>query len=275
MTQCFSVCTSVYKNDRPEFVRIALDSMLQSQTIKPSEIILVQDGPVSEALSSLLSEYEENYNGVIRVIRLETNMGLGNALKLGVESAKYDIIARMDTDDICLPDRFQMQLEYLETHPQVDIVGGQISEFIGDPDNIIAIREVPLSNDDIYAYMRKRCGFNHMTVMFRKAAVMKAGNYQDFFWNEDYYLWVRMMKERCIFANLPNVLVNVRSGRDMYSRRGGKKYFDSEIRIKKIMLDNEMITLWQFVSNYNERFILQLLLPNRLRGWVYRNFARK
>ena len=122
----FSVCTSIYKNDKPEFVRLALDSMLVHQSVTPSEIVLVQDGPVSEALSSLLLEYEAKYNNILNIIRLETNGGLGNALKLGVECAKFDIIARMDSDDICLPNRFQIQLEYLETYPDVDIVGGQI-----------------------------------------------------------------------------------------------------------------------------------------------------
>ena len=153
MIQSFSVCTSVYKNDRPEFVKVALDSMLLFQSLKPSEIVLVQDGPVPESLSSLLLEYEEKYNDVVRIIRLETNMGLGNALKVGVENAKYDIIARMDSDDICLPNRFQKQLEYLENHPEVDIIGGQMTEFIDNPENIVGIREVPLSNDDIYEYI--------------------------------------------------------------------------------------------------------------------------
>ena len=116
---------------------------------------------------------------------------------------------------------------------------------------------------------------NHITVMFHKSAVIKAGNYQDFFWNEDYYLWVRMMKERCVFANLPDILVNVRSGLDQYARRGGKKYFDSEIAIKRIMLENGLITKVQFVKNYIVRLIVQLMLPNRVRGWVFRTFARR
>lgn len=271
----FSVCTSVYKNDKPEFVRVALDSMLVHQSVKPDEIVLVQDGPVPDDLSSLLSEYEGKYSDVMHIIRLDKNGGLGNALRLGVENAKYDIIARMDSDDICLPDRFEKQLAYMEAHPDCDIVGGQITEFIDTPDNIVGKREVPCSNKAIYQYMRSRCALNHPTVMFKKKSVLEAGNYQDWFWNEDYYMWIRMMERDCVFANLPDVLVNMRSGLDQYGRRGGKKYFDSEIGIKKLMLEKGMINRKEYVVNYIQRFIIQLLLPNSVRGWVFRTFARK
>ncbi len=270
----FSVCTSIYKNDKPEFVRVALDSMLVNQSVIPSEIVLVQDGPVPDGLLQLLQEYETNYPDVMNVIRLERNGGLGNALKLGVENAKYDICARMDSDDICLHDRFEKQLAYLEAHPECDIVGGQMTEFIDTPENIVGRREVPFDNKDIYEFMKSRCALNHVTVMFRKQSVMKVGNYQDWFWNEDYYLWVRMMMANCQFANIPDVAVNVRSGADQYARRGGKKYFDSEIGIKKLMLKEGLITRNQFVINYIERFIIQLMLPNSVRGWVFRTFAR-
>ena len=271
----FSIITSVYKNDNPEYVRAALDSMLVNQSVKPTEIVLVQDGPVPYELSRLLIEYMDNYGDVLHVIKLDKNGGLGNALKLGVENAKYDIIARMDSDDICLPDRFVKQIAYLEAHPECDIVGGQMTEFIGEPNNIVGKRVVPLTSEEIYKYMKRRCAMNHVTVMFRKEAVIKAGNYQDWFWNEDYYLWVRMMMKNCVFANIPDVSVNVRSGADQYARRGGKKYFDSEIGIKKLMLQNGMISKKDYFVNYVERFIIQRMMPNSVRGWVFRTFARK
>lgn len=271
----FSIIISVYKNDKPEFVRVALDSMMVNQSVKPTEIVLVQDGPVPDGLASLLAEYETQYPEVMHIIRLEKNGGLGNALKLGVENARYDICARMDSDDICLPDRFEKQLAYLEANPECDIVGGQMTEFIGEPVNIVGRREVPLTNEEIYEFMKSRCALNHVTVMFRKEAVLKTGNYQDWFWNEDYYLWVRMMMAGCRFANIPDVAVNVRSGADQYARRGGKKYFKSEIGIKKLMLEKGMITRKEYIVNYIQRFIIQLMLPNSVRGWVFRTFARK
>ena len=126
----FSVITSVYKNDKPEFVRVALDSILVHQTEKPDEIVLVQDGPVPYETSRLLLEYKDKYGDKLNIIKLSENKGLGNALMLGVENAMHDVIARMDSDDISVPDRFEKQLAYLESHPECDIVGGQITEFI-------------------------------------------------------------------------------------------------------------------------------------------------
>lgn len=270
----FSVVTSVYKNDKPEFVRASIDSMLVNQSVKPDEIVLIQDGPVPYELSRLLLEYKDKYGDLMNVIILEKNGGLGNALMLGVENAKYDIVARMDSDDICAPDRFEKQLAYLESHPECDIVGGQITEFIDTPDNIVGKREVPCDNEAIYHYMRSRCALNHPTVMFKKKAILDAGNYQDWFWNEDYYMWIRMMEQGCVFANLPDVLVNMRSGIDQYGRRGGMKYFKSEIGIKKLMLEKGMINRKEYVVNYIQRFIIQLMMPNSVRGWIIRKFAR-
>lgn len=270
----FSVITSVYKNDKLPFVKAALDSMLIDQTIKPNEIILVRDGKVPPELEFLLQQYENRYVNIFKVIRLDENKGLGNALKIGVENASHNLVARMDSDDICSETRFEKQLKYIEEHPECDILGGQMTEFIGSPHNICGTRVVPEDNKDIYDYMKNRCALNHVTVMFRKEAVLKAGNYQDWFWNEDYYLWVRMMLAGCKFANLPDVLVNVRSGADQYSRRGGRKYFNSEIGIKKLMLEKGLISYTTFVYNYITRFIIQILMPNSVRGWVFRNIAR-
>lgn len=271
----FSVITSVYKNDTPKYVRVALDSMLVNQSVKPTEIVLVRDGLVPDELDALLDEYEALYHNVFNIIRLKQNGGLGKALKLGVEATKYDIIARMDSDDICLPYRFEKQMAFLGKHPDCDIVGGQMTEFIDTPDNIVGKRVVPESNEAIYEYMKSRCALNHVTVMFRKNSVMRAGNYQDWFWNEDYYLWVRMMMAKCRFANLPDVLVNVRSGADQYARRGGMKYFRSEAGVQRYMLDNHLINRGGYLINVAKRLIVQVLLPNNIRGWVFRTFARK
>lgn len=271
----FSVIISVYKKDKPNFVRVALDSMLVDQSVKPDEIVLVLDGPVSYEIYRLLIDYKDKYEELLKVIKLKENQGLGNALRIGVENTKYDIVARMDSDDICSPNRFEKQLAFMEAHPSCDIVGGQITEFIDTPDNIVGKRVVPCDNEAIYQYMRSRCALNHPTVMFKKKAVLDAGNYLDWFWNEDYYMWIRMMERGCVFANLPDVLVNMRSGLDQYGRRGGKKYFDSEIGIKKLMLEKGMITRNEYIVNYIQRFIIQLILPCSVRGWVLRTFARK
>ena len=271
----FSVAMSVYTNDKAEDVRIALDSILVNQTVKPSEIFLVIDGPVTEELEALVAEYEGRYPALFTVVRLEQNSGLGRALALAVENCRYPLIARMDSDDIAMPDRFEQQLEYLKANPEVDIVGGDINEFMETPANMIGRRAVPRSDLSIKRYMKKRCAMNHVTVMFRREAVLQAGNYIDFFWNEDYYLWIRMMRRGCVFANTGTTLVNVRVGREMYSRRGGKRYYESEKRLQKYMLNRRIITPWRYLVNVAQRFVIQRLLPDSIRGWVFRTFARK
>lgn len=271
----FSVAMSVYKNDSPEYFDKALASITTKQTIKPDEIVLVIDGPVPNEVNSVIAKYEALYPNMFQIIRLEKNGGLGNALKLAVEKANYELIARMDSDDIAMPTRFEQQLIFFDQNPDVDIVGGDITEFINLEDNVVGKRCVPTTHDQINEYMKYRCAFNHMTVMYKKTSVQKAGGYVDWFWNEDYYLWIRMMENGCIFVNTGTVLVNVRVGRDMYKRRGGKKYYLSEKKLQKYMLDKKIINRRIYFSNVLKRWIVQRGLPNSVRGWVFRTFARK
>lgn len=269
----FSVCMSVYKNDSPLFLEQAIDSVIK-QSVPPNEVVLVVDGPIPDVLQQKVLDKQKEYP-IIHPIFLPENKGLGNALKVAVENAQYDLIARMDSDDLSLPDRFEKQLSFMEANPDIDIVGGQMTEFIDSPDNIVGQRTVPLSHNDIYEYMKSRCGLNHVTVMFKKSSVISVGNYQDWFWNEDYYLWIRMMLNGCKFANLPDVLVNVRSGLDQYARRGGKKYFKSEAGIQRLMLDNKIISWPRYAYNVFGRWCIQVAMPNWLRGFVFRTLFRK
>ncbi|MBQ8685357.1 MAG: glycosyltransferase [Clostridia bacterium] len=269
----FSVAMSVYKNDNGEFVERALESITKAQTVKPDEIVLIVDGSVSEAVEEVIQKYEREYTG-FQAVRLPENKGLGNALQLAVDRCSYPLIARMDSDDVALPTRFEQQLKCFAENESLDIVGGDITEFIGEESNIVGKRSVPKENGAIKAYMKKRCAFNHMSVMYKKEAVLQAGNYQDWFWNEDYYLWIRMQLKGCSFANTGTVLVNVRVGEEMYRRRGGWKYFKSERDLQKYMRKHKMIGFGTYCMNVAKRFIVQILLPNRLRGWIFRKFAR-
>lgn len=274
-TPKFSVITSVYKNDNPEFIKTAFDSIYGEQSLSPDEIIVVVDGPVSEEIEQVVSSYELGNPNLFKIIRLSENRGLGNALKVGLNSATYDIVARMDSDDYSVPDRFKKQIMFLINHPDIDIIGGNIYEFIGDRDNIVGSRQVPCNHKDISRYLQSRCPFNHMTVMFRKQSVELAGGYLDWHYNEDYYLWIRMALNKCRFANLSDVLVYARVGAEMYARRGGWKYFKSEASLQKYMYNQGVISIFKFCSNVLIRFILQVCLPNRLRGFMFKHFARK
>ena len=270
----FSVCMSVYKNDRPEYVDIAIQSIFIKQTVKPNEIVLVVDGPISMELESLIDNYSTKYSEIFTIIKLEKNQGLGNALRVAVEKVKYDWVARMDSDDIAAPDRFEKQKSFLQANLDVDIVGGQITEFIDVESNIVGLRNVPLLSADINVYIKARCPFNHMTVMFRKDKILAVGNYIDWHYNEDYFLWIRMFLAGCQFANLPETLVSVRVGKEMYQRRGGWKYFLSEAKLQKYMFDNDIIGIIRFAYNVLGRFVIQVLMPNKLRGFVFQKLFR-
>lgn len=270
----FSVAMSVYKSDNPIYFDRALSSITYLQTIKPDEVVLVVDGPVSKDIDLVIKKYEDKYP-FFNVIRLETNGGLGNALKIAVENAKYDLIARMDSDDVSVNTRFAEQLSFFVNNPDIDIVGGDITEFIDKESNVVGKRSVPKSNYEIREYMKTRCAMNHVSVMYKKASVINAGGYQDWFWNEDYYLWIRMWLNGAKFANTGTVLVNVRVGEEMYQRRGGAKYFNSEKGLQDYMLQHNMINYITYLNNVGKRFVIQKLLSNKIRGWVFRTFARK
>lgn len=271
----FSVLMSVYRNDRPEFVERAFNSITIEQTLKPSEIIVVVDGVIPEPLSEVVSRWETHKDYNFKIIRLPENKGLGNALRIGIEAAKYDIVARMDSDDISLPNRFEKQITYLFEHRDCDVVGGQISEFIDSENNIVGIREVPYSNKEIHQWLKCRCPFNHVSVAMLRERVIDVGNYLDWHFNEDYYLWIRMAEAGYSFANLPDTLVNVRVGKDMYARRGGWKYFKSEKCLQDYMLKKHIIGLPRYIYNVIGRFGVQVVLPNQIRAFVFKTFFRK
>ena len=215
-----------------------------------------------------------------KLIQLSENQGLGRALNVAVNNCNNELIARMDSDDIAISDRFEVQLKTFnsnksESSESIDICGGQIEEFIDSPANIVGKRVVPETDEEIKLFMKKRCPLNHVTVMFKKSAVLNAGNYQDWFWNEDYYLWIRMALKGQRFANVPETLVKVRVGKDMYARRGGDKYFRSEVGIQKLMLTEGLIDTKTYISNYTKRYIVQKMMPNSIRAWVFKKFARK
>lgn len=272
ITPRFSVFTSVYGNDKPDEFLCAVRS-IYCQTVPPSEIILVIDGPVKESIEGVLSSLV-NEIPIIKIIRLEKNMGHAVARQTGLMAASNNLCAIMDSDDISVPDRFEKQLQAFEQHPEVSVVGGLINEFINEPENVVGRRLVPEKDEDIKHYMKSRCPMNLVTVMLKKDDVMAVGGYQDWYCEEDYYLWLRMAMAGYKFYNIQENLVNVRVGSEMYRRRGGKRYFLSEARLQRYMLDNHIIGYPRYVYNVAIRFILQVLMPNRIRGWVFRTFAR-
>lgn len=260
---------SVYFKENPDFLRQSIESVM-NQTVLPNDIVLMCDGPLTEELDKTIETLKSKYN-ILNVVRLEKNGGLGNALSIGITHTKNEIVMRMDTDDLCLPNRAELQLPLMDEY---DLVGGFITEFEGEPDNIVGIREVPEKPDDIYKFAKKRNPFNHPTVMFKIQAILDAGNYQHLPYLEDYYLWVRLLLNKRKAYNLQTVLVNMRSGVEMRARRSNKQAKKSIKFLRKYMYKNKMIGWGSYVFNtWAQLFVLSL--PLKIRSRIYKKILRK
>lgn len=267
----FSVLMSVYYKEKPEYLRESIKSVL-NQTLLPNEIVLVKDGPLTEDLERVINEYVNN--PIFSIVEMKENVGLGLALNTGLLVCKNEIIARMDTDDICVRNRFELQINEFEKDIYLTVSGGQIEEFVDTPSKTIGKRKVPLNSSEIEKFLKKRNPFNHMTVMFKKNAVIEAGNYLEMNFVEDYYLWCRMYQQGCKFSNLKETLVFARVGRDMYKRRGGFGYFKSWIKLEEFKNKSRITNKFTMITTLFERFIVQVILPNSIRGLVFRYFSR-
>ena len=267
----FSVLMSVYYYDNPLFFDQALSSVF-NQTVLPDELVLVVDGPIPERTKDVIHRFRESYNLII--IWLDVNVGHGNAKRVGLERCHYNLVAIMDSDDICDAYRFEKQLYCFSSNDKLSVVGGAISEFLTDIDISVGKRILPSTHDDIVSFLKLRCPMNHMTVMFKKSDVQMAGGYLDWHHNEDYYLWIRMYEKGCVFMNLEDILVYARVGLEFYKRRGGWKYFISEKKIQQYMLSQKIISKFRFVKNIIVRFLVQVMITDNLRQFIFKKYFR-
>ncbi|AFK61427.1 amylovoran biosynthesis glycosyltransferase AmsE [Advenella kashmirensis WT001] len=267
----FSLLMAVYKKDSPEFLAQALDSVVGS-SCRPTQVVVVRDGPVTPELDRVLEQYSEHL--ALDLVSLPVNQGLGPALNAGVLACREEWIARFDSDDICSATRFEQQLAYIAAHPETSLLGGQIQEFESGREHAYASRIVPLEQNAIYRYAKTRNPFNHMTVMFRKSAVLAAGNYQNDPLYEDYALWIRMIMQAQTMANLPMILVYARAGDNMFRRRGGWKYAWNEIRFQYGFYRKGFLSLPRLAVNIASRVPVRLV-PNQVRAFIYRRVLRR
>lgn len=212
-----SVIMAVYAKDKPEWLALAFDSLL-TQTVISNDIVVIIDGPIGSELEAILATY--NKHAFITLVRLEKNQGLGNALNVGIKHAKNELIGRMDADDIAVPNRFELQLAAFDKNPELCILGGQIAEFINNPEEIVAYRKVPTDSAAIKAFSRRRSPFNHPTVMYKKSVIERLGGYDvSAIRIEDYDLWLRAIHSGVEVGNLDEVLLNYRSNEGAMKRR--------------------------------------------------------
>ena len=261
-----SVLISVYNKEKPEYLRQSLDSIF-TQTMPPDEVVLVEDGPLTDELDTIIEQYTKQHQE-LQIVKLPENVGLGPALCEGLKHCHNELVARMDSDDISKPKRLAKEAAYLEQHPEIDIVGSWTEEFVDNPGQTKAIRKVPQNHEQLVTFSRKRNPMNHPTVMFRKKAIENAGSYRNCPLFEDYDLWIRMMRNGARFHNLQETLLYFRLSKDFYSRRGGCSYIHQEIRFQQSIHQMGHIGFMTMIHNIIKRTTLRMI-PNYWREKIY------
>ncbi len=262
----FSVLISIYRNEHPNWFREALNSVI-TQTVLPNEIVLVEDGPLTPELYSIVDEYNEKFPSLFNIVVNRENLGLGLALQKGVLASSYEIIARMDTDDIIPSNRFEKQLAKIEEG--YDVVSCWSRLFMNDSHEIIAVKTRPEHHDDIVKLAHRRSPVCHAAAFMRKSAVLKAGNYQHRQYYEDYNLWVRMIQTGAKFYNVQEVLYDVRTTEEQLKRRGGFSYLRNELKYLKEFYDMGFYTLKDLLVNSGIR-IATRMMPGGLRSALFK-----
>lgn len=267
----FSVLMSVYRNDRPEWLRECLDSVF-GQTLPADEVVMVIDGPIAPELRSVVDDFALIHKELF-VSPLPDNVGLGRALNHGLSLCSNDIIVRMDADDVSLPHRFKRLIETFESFPNVDAVSSWIDEFEGQHDNIVSSRRLPEFPYELNSFAKSRSPLNHAAAAFKRSALMLVGGYVHFPLYEDYYLWARLLQSGFKFYNIQESLLLVRVSSDMYKRRGGWEYAKTSAQFQWRLKKMGLISMFTALKNSFIRGTV-FLMPNQLRAWFYKHFLR-
>lgn len=264
---------SVYKSEKPAYLDRSLQSVWDDQTLKPDEIILVQDGPVGEELATIIKKWKEKLADNLVLLVNETNLGLTKSLNRGIKVAKGEYIARMDSDDISLPERFAHQVEFMDAHPEISVVGGAIQEF-NDQDGIIGNRHFPEDTPAILNYIHKASPVAHPAVMIRKAMFNEGVLYnEEYRTTQDLALWFDVLASGHLMANLDEYVLQFRRERDVYQRRKNKKDSRMELGIHlrgiKMLFGFSPIKSLYPIARYTMR-----LLPKSIIHKIYNSKAR-
>lgn len=273
----FSVLLSVYAKEKTDFLVAALNSIYSEQTLKPNEIVLVKDGPLTKDLDDVVDKYDKNLKGILKIIVLKKNMGLGYALNEGLNACTNELVARMDTDDIATSNRFEKQIGFLMNNPNVDVLGANIEEFKDFPGDLKQYRKLPIRHEDIYNFAKFRSPLNHPTVVYKKSKVLDIGGYNTkiLLW-EDYLLWVNMLNNGSKFHNLNDVVLNFRiqESNEMIKKRRGMKYAINEIRFAKYAKSIGFFNCFDFVR-YVSLKPPGRILPSVILSRIYNTFYRE
>lgn len=269
----YSVLMTVYYKEKPLFLRMSLDSIF-NQTYKSNDVVLVCDGPLTDELDSAIEEYERLFSSVLHVIRLEKNVGTGKARNAGLEKCKNDYVAIMDSDDISLPTRCFLQMTKITQNSDIAILGGQMNEFVGSPDNIVAVKTVPTGRDSIIKYAKKRDPFNNNTVIIKRDVALSVGGYPDLTRCEDYMLYATMLHKGFIGENLNEILSSYRLADDTYMRRGSYDSLKGFIGVRWKIHRMGFSSFWDFLFPCCVQCVYTIL-PLSLKKRLYQRVIRQ
>lgn len=263
----FGVLLSVYKKECPKHLSQALISIWNDQTLKPSQIVLVQDGPLTSELDTEIARWQVELGDVLTLVVLPKNVGLAAALNQGLQYCRYDLVARMDTDDIAMPERFILQVAFMQANQEVVVSSGFIEEWNSNFSAQLSSRRLPLAHDDIVNFAKMRSPISHPASIFRKSVILEVGGYPDIY-PEDHLLWVRVIKAGYKLANIPQVLLRMRTGEDFITRRG-YTFLKGELKSYHSMRKMKFIKRREFIKVSVLRSFLRLS-PNFLKVWLYK-----
>jgi glycosyltransferase involved in cell wall biosynthesis len=267
-----AVIMSVYQNDRLTFLKKSVQSILD-QTFTQFHYYIIFDGPVASEIDNYLSSIHDER---IRLFRLDKNGGLAKALnyllKIIIDDPQYKFIARMDADDVSMESRFEHQLLFFRSNPEVSCLGSWYKEIDGS-DNVLSYQKLPLRHDEIIKFFMRRSPFAHPSVMFRRKMIEKAGFYPtDTLRLEDYVFWSNAIKAGLVFANLPEYLLHFRRDRDFYARRSGIKFGFKYIIIRfKI---NKVLKAPVNIYFYSVGIGMIRMLPAFIIRFIYNEFRK-
>jgi glycosyltransferase involved in cell wall biosynthesis len=262
---------SVYTKESPAFFRQSLDS-IAAQTLPADEIVIVEDGPMGEELKMVIAAYKSCLP--IVSLRLPAHVGLGASLREGLNVCRGEYVARMDSDDICVPERFWMQINFLERNPRVDVVSGTWVEFDEDPSRPHSMRILPAEGSELRRYAKFRNPINHPAIIFRKASVLAAGSYQSCLDFEDYHLFARMLMRGYSLYNMKEILLYHRVGNGMMTRRGGYAYLKRDIAFQFYLYRIGLLGAFGCLMNILLRAPVRLM-PSFLRALCYKFLLRR
>ena len=266
----FSVLMSVYFKENPNYLCECLES-IANQSIAPSEVVIVHDGPLTPELLKTIKQWKSNLN--IVEVALKENQGLGKALNLGLKQCSNELIARMDTDDICHPNRFENQIKAINSN-NIELIGSWVSEFDSGPNQLTSIREVPCSAEEIKKTARFRNPINHPSVMYKKSIIEAHGGYEDVLYFEDYFLWLKLLHHEVPMSNLPECLVLMRAGSDQLTRRRGLNYIKREYYFLTLSLKRGYLSFPIYLFHIFSRLPIRAL-PHSFVSIIYKILRRK